>query len=238
MNRDGAERCLKAESFEVAFLDLRLGAESGLDLLPELLRLSPRLAIIVMTSYSSVETAVQAMQRGASDYLSKPFKPSQIEQVLDRVMRTRQLEVRITDLEAQIRPGSAIEISSTSDPEIQKLISIAKKSASSNASILITGESGTGKSVLARQLHKWSSRAREPFITVSCPSLSRDLFESDLFGHVKGAFTGAVSHTEAASFAARTGVRAARRIEAVPRRCADHRGDESRSEKGGGTRHF
>jgi NtrC-family two-component system response regulator AlgB len=112
------------------------------------------------------------------------------------VAKTRQLETRISDLEGQLsRPGPEIELVATSDPAMQRLLEVAKKSASSDATILMLGESGTGKSVLARQIHRWSSRAREPFVTVSCPSLSRDLLESELFGHVKGAFTGAVAAT-------------------------------------------
>lgn len=195
-HRAAAEKKLREESFEVAFLDLRLGAESGLELLPDLLRLSPRLAVVVITAYSSIETAVQAIQRGAFDYLPKPFKPAQIAQVLDRIEKTRLLEARIIELEGQVaRPGVDVEVGSTSDPAMQRLIEVAKKSASSHATILMLGESGTGKSVLARQIHRWSPRAKEPFVTVSCPSLSRDLLESELFGHVKGAFTGAVAAT-------------------------------------------
>jgi NtrC-family two-component system response regulator AlgB len=195
-NRAAAEKKLRNESFEVAFLDIRLGSENGLDLLPELLRLSPRLAVIVITAYSSIETAVTAIQRGAFDYLAKPFKPAQITQLLERVATTRKLETRISDLEGQLaRPGADAELESTSDPKMQRLIEMARKSASSDATILMLGESGTGKSVLARQIHRWSSRAQEPFVTVSCPSLSRDLLESELFGHMKGAFTGAVATT-------------------------------------------
>ncbi|HUB66655.1 MAG TPA: sigma-54 dependent transcriptional regulator [Candidatus Methylacidiphilales bacterium] len=189
-----AERKLRNGNFEVAFLDIRLGSENGLDLLPDLLRLSPRLAVIVITAYSSIETAVQAIQRGAFDYLPKPFKPAQIGQVLERVFQIRHLETRITDLEGQLaRPGA--EMAATSDPHMLRLMEIAKKSASSDATILMLGESGTGKSMLARQIHHWSPRVREPFVTVNCPSLSRDLLESELFGHVKGAFTGAVAAT-------------------------------------------
>src|SRR5271163_3427584 len=195
-NRVVAEKKLRNESFEVAFLDIRLGAESGLDLLPELLRLSPRLAVIVITAYSSIETAVQAIQRGAFDYLAKPFKPAQITQLLERVAKARQIETRISDLEGRIaKPGMDAELAASSEPKMQRLLEMAKKTDSSDASVLLLGESGTGKSVLARQMHLWSARAREPFVTVSCPSLSRDLLESELFGHMKGAFTGAVTTT-------------------------------------------
>ena len=195
-SRAAAEKKLRNESFEVAFLDIRLGAENGLDILPDLLRLSPRLAVVVITAYSSIETAVLAIQRGAFDYLAKPFKPAQIAQMLERIAKTRQMETRISELEGQLsRPGTDTELAATLAPKMQRLMEVAKKSASSNATILMTGESGTGKSALARQIHRWSPRAKEPFITVSCPSLSRDLLESELFGHIKGAFTGAVATT-------------------------------------------
>ena len=195
-NRAVAEIKVREESFEVAFLDIRLGNDSGLEMLPDLLRLSPRLAVVVMTAYSSIETAVVAIQRGAFDYLPKPFKPAQIAQVLDRVAKTRRLETRISDLEGQLpRPGIDTDLAASSDPKIERLMEVAKKSAASDATILMLGESGTGKSALARQIHLWSPRAKEPFVTVSCPSLSRDLLESELFGHIKGAFTGAVANT-------------------------------------------
>ena len=195
-HRAAAEKALREESFEVAFLDIRLGAENGLDLLPDLLRLSPRLAVVMITAYSSVETAVLAIQRGAFDYLGKPFKPAQIAQILERIAKTRQLESRISDLEGQLLPpGLKDELVATAEPQMLRLVEMARKSASSDATILMLGESGTGKSALARQIHRWSARAKEPFVTVSCPSLSRDLLESELFGHMKGAFTGAVATT-------------------------------------------
>jgi len=196
VNRAAAEKKLKAETFEAAFLDVRLGAENGLDLLPDLLRLSPRLAIIMITAYASIETAVTAIQRGAFDYLPKPFKPAQIAQLLERVAQTRRMEARISELEARlVNPGMDIELESTIDPAMQRLFEVIKKGAASNATVLIHGESGTGKSVLARKIHQWSPRAKEPFVTVSCPSLSRELLESELFGHLKGSFTGAIATT-------------------------------------------
>jgi NtrC-family two-component system response regulator AlgB len=196
VNRSGAEKALRQETFEVAFLDIRLGAENGLDLLPDLLRLSPRLAVVMITAYSSIETAVLAIQRGAFDYLSKPFKPAQISQILERIIKTRHLESRISELEGQLAiPGNDDGLVATSEPQMLRLMEIAKRSASSDATILMLGESGTGKSALARRIHRWSARSNEPFVTVSCPSLSRDLLESELFGHMKGAFTGAIATT-------------------------------------------
>ena len=191
-----AERKLRGETFEVAFLDLRLGTANGLEILPDLLRLAPRLAVIVITAYSSVESAVTAIQRGAFDYLAKPFKPAQIAQVLERVARTRQLETRISELEGRLpKSGAGDDLLTTSEPEMQRLLDLARKSAARDSTVLMLGESGTGKSLLARQIHRWSPRAHEPFITVNCPSLSRDLLESELFGHMKGSFTGAIATT-------------------------------------------
>src|SRR5271156_659324 len=120
-NQATAEKKLRHESFEVAFLDIRLGSENGLDILPDLLRLSPRLAVIVITAYSSIETAVLAIQRGAFDSLAKPFKPAQIAQMLERIGKTRQLETRISDLEGRLaRPGSDDELVATSDAPMQR----------------------------------------------------------------------------------------------------------------------
>src|SRR3984957_14095666 len=122
-DRAAAEKKLRNESFEVAFLDIRLGAGNGLDILPDLFPLWPRLAGIVIPAYSSIETAVLAIQRGAFDYLAKPFKPAQIAQMLERVAKTRQLETRITDLEGQLsRPGADPELVGTADPKMQRLM--------------------------------------------------------------------------------------------------------------------
>src|ERR1700683_5009489 len=139
-NRSAAEKALRQESFEVAFLDIRLGSENGLELLPDLLRLSPRLAVVMITAYSSVETAVLAIQRGAFDYLGKPFKPAQIAQILERIAKTRQLESRISDLEGRVvTPGAEDELVATFEPQMLRLVEMAKKSASRDATILMLG---------------------------------------------------------------------------------------------------
>lgn len=192
-NGDAALKKLQERPFDAAFLDIRLGTRNGLDLLPELLKIAPKLAVIVMTAYSSIETAVQAIQRGGFDYLAKPFKPAQINQILVAVARTRKLESRISELEEQVEAPQ--HDFSSKNKAVLEVLDLARKSAPSNASILILGESGTGKSVIAKYIHQLSARKNEPFITVSCPSLSRELFESEVFGHVKGAFTGAIAHT-------------------------------------------
>jgi NtrC-family two-component system response regulator AlgB len=187
---------LKNSAFDVVFLDLKLHQESGLDVLEEILRLSPRASVVIVTAFASIETAVEAMRRGAFDYLPKPCTPDQVRQLLDRIERTKRLENRVEELESQLNAESPANDLVTNAPAMQAVIEMAFKAANSDATVLILGESGTGKSVLARAMHARSPRRGRAFVTVSCPSLSRELLESELFGHVKGAFTGAQADTQ------------------------------------------
>lgn len=192
---DTGERALLAMdrgAFDVAFVDLRLGSDSGLDLIEPLKAHMPRLAIILITAYASIDTAVEAMRRGAFDYLPKPFTPAQVRTILDRVTKVRGLQARIDGLEERVRNEVPEADLRGRDPEIARVFEMARKIASSDAPVLIRGENGTGKNVLARAVHAWSRCADGPFVTVSCPSLVADLLESDLFGHARGAFTGAI----------------------------------------------
>jgi NtrC-family two-component system response regulator AlgB len=190
-----AQECLGHRLYEVAFLDLRLGREQGLDVLPALLRLAPGLAVVVVTAYATIETAVEAMRRGAFDYLPKPFTPNQLRVVLDRVNRLRRLQSHVEDLEEQVRSIVPEADLQTQEPAMRQALEVAFKAAPTEATLLLRGESGTGKGVLARAIHARSLRAAAAFITVHCPSLSAELLESELFGHVRGAFTGAVQDT-------------------------------------------
>src|ERR1700730_1130897 len=194
----GAEafRELKNSVFDVVFLDLKLHQESGLDVLEEVLRLAPRAAVVIVTAFASIETAVEAMRRGAFDYLPKPCTPDQVRQLIAKIERTKRLENRVVELESQLSAESPEVDLTTDSPAMQAVIDMAFKAANSDATVLILGESGTGKSVLARGMHARSPRKGRAFITVSCPSLSRELLESELFGHVKGAFTGALTETQ------------------------------------------
>jgi len=192
---DDALSLLKKESFDTAFLDLRLGQEDGLDLIPKMLTLEPKLSVIVFTAYSSMETAIEAMRRGAVDYIAKPFTPDQIRQSLSRIENARRLENRVVELESRLSGTEGLIDFNTEEPMAQKTFETAMKAAASVATLLLTGESGTGKSVLARALHLNSPRRDNAFVTVACPSLSKELLESELFGHVRGAFTGAVGET-------------------------------------------
>src|SRR6266446_160084 len=194
-NGAAALKQLHGDDFDIAFLDLKLDGESGLDLLPELLKANQQLEVVVFTAYASIETAVEAMRRGAVDYVPKPFTPEQIRRVLGKIVKARKLQERVAELESRLSSDAPATDWATAEPAMQKAFDLALKAAATPATILLQGESGTGKTVLARAIHASSPQKENPFVTVSCPSLSRELLESDLFGHIKGAFTGAVNDT-------------------------------------------
>src|ERR1043166_7589755 len=183
---------LTQQRYDLAFLDLRLGDANGLDLIPKLLAEDPDLLVIVITAYATIDSAVEAIKRGAADYVPKPFTPAQIRHVIDQGIRQRDLKKRVLDLEGRLQEA-APEIDLESDsPKISSVLEIAAKAAASDVPVLLRGESGTGKTVLARAIHSMSPRNRGPFVVVNCPTLSEELLASELFGHAKGAFTGAI----------------------------------------------
>ena len=179
-------------TFHLAFVDLRLGTASGLDLIPVLLSGSSWMKIVVITAYASIDTAVEAMRRGATDYIPKPFTPAQVLLAVRKVEEVRTLEQKVAALREDLeRTTPEIRFSSES-PAMQRAMEVARQVAPTDAAVLVRGESGTGKTVLARAIHGWSRRSGKPFGVVSCPSLPTELLTSELFGHVKGAFTGAI----------------------------------------------
>jgi NtrC-family two-component system response regulator AlgB len=196
---------LRKQRFDVAFLDLRLGREAGIDLLPQLLREAEGLAVVVITAHATIASAVEAMRAGAFDYLPKPFTPDQLRIVLERWRQMQRLRDRVANLEEQVRATMPEMELHTEAPAMHEALKLAFQVAASEASVLLRGESGTGKGVLARAIHERSPRAAGPFVLVSCPSLSGELLESALFGHVRGAFTGAVQDTEGKVAAAEGG---------------------------------
>ncbi|MGH7172030.1 MAG: sigma-54-dependent transcriptional regulator [Gemmataceae bacterium] len=196
---------LRQQHFDVAFLDLRLGREAGIDLLPRLLREAPGLAVVVITAYATIASAVEAMRAGAFDYLPKPFTPDQLRIVLERWRQARRLRDRVANLEEQVRAATPEMELHTEESAMREALELAMQVAASEATVLLRGESGTGKGVLARAIHERSPRSAGPFVVVHCPSLSGELLESELFGHVRGAFTGAVRDTEGKAAAAEGG---------------------------------
>jgi NtrC-family two-component system response regulator AlgB len=189
---EAALAALQQRPCDLAFLDLRLADQSGLDLLPRLLAEHPDLAVVVITAYATVDTAVEAMKRGARDYLAKPFTPAQVRHVVEQARERRALVSRLGDLEAQLADAlPEVDLDSQAAP-MHRALDLVLRAAASDVGVLLRGESGTGKGVLARLLHQRSARAGGPFVTVSCPTLSEELLASELFGHARGAFTGAI----------------------------------------------
>ncbi len=191
-NPQAALEALAREPIELAFLDLRLAQESGLDLLPRLLAERPGLDVVIITAYATFDTAVEAIKRGARDYVPKPFTPAQIRQVTERALERRSVERRVLDLEAQVADAVPEADLATQSPRMLAALEVLRQAAGHDVALLLRGENGTGKGVLARVLHSWSPRRLGPFVTVNCPTLTEDLLASELFGHVRGAFTGAV----------------------------------------------
>jgi len=186
---------LKEDKFDAVLLDVNLGKENGLDVLAEIQKQFPQIPVIMFTAQGSVKTAVEAMRRGAVDFLEKPFQREQFTTLLARLQRLNQMSRRIERLEQEItetKSQNPEPIFDFTTPAMREVMEILLRAAKTPASILIFGESGTGKSVAARTVHEKSHLADKPFVTVSCPSLSKELLESELFGHVKGSFTGAI----------------------------------------------
>jgi len=183
---------LERSSFDLVVLDLWLGADSGLVILPEILRRQPGVGVIVVTAYATYESAVEAMKLGAVDYLPKPFTPEQVRSAARRVVTASMLRRRVTELQQRLEESEGASSFTTASPVYAAFLQTALRAAASEAVVLLRGESGTGKNVLARWMRSQSRRADGPFVTVHCPLLSNELMSSVLFGHKKGAFTGAV----------------------------------------------
>jgi len=189
---DGALAALRHEPFDVVFLDLRLGEANGLEIIPTLLAESAELMIVIMTAFATIDSAVEAIKRGASDYLPKPFQPAQIRHVIDQCVKRRDLKRQVSELENRLQEA-APEVDLESDSsKVRAVLEIAARASASDAPVLLRGESGTGKTVVARTIHSLSPRNKHPFVVVNCPTLSEELLTSELFGHTRGAFTGAV----------------------------------------------
>jgi DNA-binding NtrC family response regulator len=190
-NADEAFNLLDAQPFDVIVTDLRMPGKSGLKVIDKALALPNRPAVLMMTAYGNIETAVEAMKRGAVDFLTKPVNIERLEVLIQRALKTRTLEVEVKQLHERLDEKYNFEGIIGSSPKLQAVIERVKLVAPSRATLLIEGESGTGKELIAQAVHQSSPRARAPFIAVHCAALSENLLESELFGHERGAFTGA-----------------------------------------------
>ncbi len=181
-------QCFRSESPGMVLLDMKLPDRNGLEVLKEMDASGIKARILMITAYATIETAVRAVKMGAFDYIPKPFSPDQLDLVLERLKRFQHMETQIATLKGIFSEGGIL----TRNRKMRKILETARQAADSEAIVLISGESGTGKGLLARLIHDWSPRSHRPFVTVDCAALQENLLESDLFGHVKGAFTGAL----------------------------------------------
>jgi two-component system response regulator PilR (NtrC family) len=193
---DGALLALESDDFDVVISDLQMPGKTGLDLLHALRETSPDTVALVMTAFASTETAIAAMKEGAYDYLTKPFQVDEIRLVLEKALEKKLLarenrRLR-TELRSQIRQRALIGSGSA----MQRVYELIGQVAETKANVLISGESGTGKELVARAIHAASDRRDRPFVALNCGAIPENLLESELFGHVKGAFTGAVQNKE------------------------------------------
>ena len=191
---EDGEQALKiaeADEFDVILSDIRMPGRDGMEILPELRELRPNTPVILMTGYASIDSAVTAMRAGAYDYVTKPFKNDEIIASLERAFSFRELERENVRLRRAVARSSQFGDLIGESPAMQEIYALIRKISGSTSNVLITGESGTGKEVVARTLHFTGDRADKPFIPINCTAMPEGLLESELFGHVRGAFTGA-----------------------------------------------
>ncbi|WP_395791027.1 sigma-54-dependent transcriptional regulator [Aquimonas sp.] len=188
-------RLAATRPFDVCLLDRNIGYDLGTDALPELKSQAPSLRIIMATAHRDTDAALEALRLGVDDYLVKPFSPEQLRIALARQIEARRLARKVDVLEREAGQRNPRELASEA-PAMQQALALARQVARTSANVLLLGESGTGKNVFARAIHGWSPRAEHGFVPVNCPSLSAELLENELFGHRKGAYTGAQESSE------------------------------------------
>jgi two-component system NtrC family response regulator len=205
---DSAERALailRKSNFDLLISDMKMPGLSGIELMKKAHQIRPEMPVIFMTAFGSVEKAVEAMKEGAFDYITKPFDPDEFVHTVEKVLEYHRMRTENVKLKSELENQYSISnIIGTSD-EIQAVLEIVRKIANTDATVLIMGESGTGKELIARAIHQTGERAGRPMVTVNCAAIPKELLESELFGHVEGAFTGAIKNKMGKFVAAHTG---------------------------------
>jgi len=188
---DGAQALLQVDKIdpELVLLDYRMPDMNGIEVLHAVRKSKPDLPIVIITAHGSIELAVEAIKAGADDFVTKPFDPEHLALVVEKNLERSRLRSEVEFLAAEL--GGRHRLIAGISPAMQKIIAEAQKAAASKATILLLGESGTGKELFARSIHAWSERRLKPFVAINCAGLAKEMLESELFGHEKGAFTGA-----------------------------------------------
>jgi DNA-binding NtrC family response regulator len=188
---DEALEWLSGQDCDVVLSDIRMPGRSGIELVGEVRELRPHTPVVLMTAFGSIDSAVEAMRSGASDYLAKPFKKDSLLVVLEKAFERRALEEENQRLRRAVDQTTSFGDLLGASPAMREIFALIRRIADGRSSVLITGESGTGKEVVARTIHFSGARSTRPFVPINCTAIPEGLLESELFGHVKGAFTGA-----------------------------------------------
>lgn len=184
---------MSGQIFDVALVDLKLGDRSGIDLIAQMRKIQPDIMCMIFTGYGTIDSAIQAVKEGAYHYLTKPFRLEDLETLLKQALETRQVKKENQLLKREVSGRFGLKNLIGVSPAMQRVYSMIQKVADTDSTILILGESGTGKELIAKAIHYGSHRADKPLVAVNCGAIPEELMESELFGHVKGAFTGAVA---------------------------------------------
>jgi DNA-binding NtrC family response regulator len=190
-NADRALERLPEKEWNLAMVDLKMPGMDGIQLMDEIRKIKPETIVIIMTAYATVDTAVQAMKKGAYDYIVKPFNPEDLSMTIRKIIDHQKLVKENIYLRKELKKQYRLHDMVSKNHRMIEIFDLVKTVAKSNSTVLVQGESGTGKELLSRAIHMESPRKEAPFVTVSCASLTESLLESELFGHEKGAFTGA-----------------------------------------------
>jgi two-component system response regulator PilR (NtrC family) len=193
-NVESALLAVDSDDFDLVITDIQMPERSGLDLLYEVREVSPETPVVMITAFATTETAIAAMKQGAYDYITKPFKVDEIRVVVEKALEKKTLTQENQRLKTELRSQARSRNLVGTGPAMQRIYDLVAQVAATKSNVLISGESGTGKELVARAIHEQSDRAERAFVAVNCAAIPENLLESELFGHVKGAFTGAVQN--------------------------------------------
>ncbi len=196
LREEEAKEAMIGEPFDLAIVDLQLAEKDGISLMEEIHLMRPEIPVIILTAYGSIESAVEAMKRGACTYLTKPFDPRELGMQIERALENRKLAVEITRLKELLREEYDFESIVARSKNMQRVLEEVSRIAGTESTVYIHGESGTGKELIAKAIHLASHRKDKPFIAINCAALPETLLESELFGHEKGSFSGAIKDTK------------------------------------------